>query len=77
MDKGKSIDRSLFWDIEPDRLDLQRNKEYVIERILELGDERAVRWLFSKYPRSEIIKVLASSRRISRKSANYWSLILE
>jgi hypothetical protein len=70
------IARALFWDSDPACLDLQENKEYIIERTLELGDDRAVRWLFSIYAQSVIKKVLAKSRRISRKSSNYWSLVL-
>ena len=77
MEKGTNIGWDFFWDTEPDRIDLQKNKEYIIERVLELGDDKAVRWLFAKYPRSEIKKVLARSRRISRKSSHYWSLILK
>ena len=77
MGKQQDIPRALFWDIDPSRLDLQENKGYIIERTLEFGDDKAVKWLFSNYPRSDIKKVLAGSRRISRKSANYWSLILK
>lgn len=76
MKKGKQIPSGLFWDTDSSRLDLEQNKEYIIERVLELGDENAVSWLVSRYRRSEIKKVLGSSRRISRKSANYWSLVL-
>jgi hypothetical protein len=76
MKKGKDIPPGLFWDTDASRLDLQQNKDYIIERVLELGDENAVSWLVSRYRRSEIKKVLGSSRRISRKSANYWSLVL-
>jgi hypothetical protein len=77
MGKKEEIPGALFWDTDPARFDLQENKEYIIERTLELGDERAVRRLFSNYSRSDINKVLAESRRISRKSSNYWSLILK
>lgn len=76
MKKGKIIPSGLFWDTDAAGLDLQQNKDYIIERVLELGDEKAVSWLVSRYRRSEIKKVLAASRRISRKSANYWSLVL-
>lgn len=71
------IARTLFWDIDPDRLDLQENKDFIIERVLELGDDAAVKWLFSTYPRSDILNVIAKSRRLSRKSARYWSLVLK
>ena len=76
MKKGKNSLRSLFWDTDVASLDLQQNKQYIIERVLELGDDEAVNWLFSAYPRGEIKKVLAGSKRISRKSSNYWSLVL-
>ena len=76
MKKGKDIPPGLFWDTDSSRLDLQQNKEYIIERVLELGDEKAVSWLVSRYPRSEIKKGLAARRRVSPHSANYWSLVL-
>jgi hypothetical protein len=77
MNRDKSIPPALFWDTDPTHLDLKENKEYIIERTLELGDDQAVKWLFSIYPRHDIERVLAKSRRISRKSSNYWSLILK
>jgi len=76
MNDKEGIPRELFWDTDPDRLDLQKNKEYIIERTLEFGDDGAIRWLFSVYSQSEIRKILAESRRISRKSSYYWSLVL-
>jgi hypothetical protein len=74
MEKG--LER-FFWDVDPSSLDLQQNKTYIIERLLELGDEKAIRWLFMKYPRAEIVEVIGSSRSISPKSRSYWRLILE
>ena len=48
MGKQQDIPRALFWDIDPARLDLQENKDYIIERTLEFGDDKAVKWLFLK-----------------------------
>jgi hypothetical protein len=76
MGNKEDIPRALFWDTNPDSLDFQKNKKYIIERTLEFGDDRAVKWLFSIYPPSEIKKILDESRRISPKSARYWSLLL-
>jgi hypothetical protein len=76
MRKKEIPPRELFWDTDVTRLDLQENKQYIIERALELGDEKAVRWLFSSYTRSDIKKALRKSRNISRKSSHYWTLIL-
>jgi hypothetical protein len=74
--KAEGIPRALFWDSDASRLDLQENKQYIVDRILELGDEKAVSWLFLNYSRSDIREALRRSRNISRKSHNYWTLVL-
>lgn len=76
MRKEEEIPRALFWDTDVIRLDLQEKKQYIIERTLELGDEKALRWLFSNYLRSDIREALRKSRNISRKSSRYWTLVL-
>ncbi|MEK7169578.1 MAG: hypothetical protein AAB377_02970 [Patescibacteria group bacterium] len=65
-----------FWDTNPDKLDFKTNKKYIIERILEMGDEEAVRRLFGIFSKKDILEVVGNNRRISPKSANYWRLLL-
>jgi len=74
--KADGIPHELFWDTDAGCLDLKENKRFIIERTLELGDEKAVEWLFSTYARTDIKKVLRKSKILSRKSSRYWSLIL-
>lgn len=38
--------RVLFWDTDPASMDLWNHKKFIIERILEFGDEDAYRWMF-------------------------------
>ena len=54
MDSREDLPRALFWDTDLACLDLQDNKGYIIERALELGDEKAVKWLFSIFSRNRI-----------------------
>jgi len=68
---------SFFWDADPSQLDIRKNKSYIIERLLELGDERAVQWLFSTYSLKEIRRVLDNSRSLSPKSRQFWEIMLE
>lgn len=63
----------LFWDINPERLITAQHPTYVIERILELGDRSAVRWLEKQYSREKVIETLKKSKKISRKTANYFA----
>jgi hypothetical protein len=74
--KPWDVPGEFFWDTDPARLDLQQNKQYIIDRILELGDEKAVEWLFSIYSRRDIKRALRTSRSISKKSSHYWNLVL-
>lgn len=69
--------RPFFWDTDLAQINTTGNKQYIIERILELGDVNAVWWLFSTYSVGEIKEVLNQSRRITAKSQNFWRIIFE
>jgi hypothetical protein len=79
-----SIERSLppgthryFWDIDPTELDVTQHPVYVIERLLEHGDLPSARWMLDTFPLETIVQVLQSSRKLSRRSANFWALYLD
>jgi hypothetical protein len=63
-----------FWDVDPLTLDVATYRRYVVERLLELGDLPAVRWMLATFSPPEIVDVLKTSRRLSRLSANFWAL---
>jgi hypothetical protein len=62
----------LFWDANPKTIDLKLHKQYVIERVLELGPLSAFFWIQRIYPTKNIIEVCLSSRRISERSRKFW-----
>lgn len=66
--------RSLFWDVNPERIHIRRNARYIIERVLEFGDIDAIGWLQRAYPVRTIVDVLFSSRSISERSRDFWLL---
>ncbi len=53
--------------------ELEKYPVFVTERLLEYGDRDAVSFLFASYEVSEIKAVLKESRRISKRSANFWA----
>jgi len=67
--------QSLFWDTNLENFNPAEHPEYTIARILEYGDRDAVAWLKSTFTEAQIVAVLRSERRLSRKSANFWALI--
>jgi hypothetical protein len=66
-----------FWDVEFEKIDLQKRRVYVLRRILEYGDEKAVAWMWQNFKKSEIEDVLCKFRGYSQKSANFWALLLD
>jgi hypothetical protein len=66
---------ALFWDVDLADFKPETYPDYTIFRVLELGDEPAVRWLRQTFPESEIRRVLSTERRLSEKSANFWALV--
>jgi hypothetical protein len=67
--------RPLFWDVDADCLIPRSYPRYTIGRILEWGDERAYAWLTGVFSEAEIKEVIRSERRLTRRSANFWSLV--
>ena len=69
--------KSLFWDIDPETIDLEKNARYVIERIFDYGKDEEVRWLFQQYGK-ERIKFTFNRFKIALtpKSRTFWNAIL-
>lgn len=76
MLKPPSFLKKYFWEIDFEKLDAEEKGRYVIARLLERGDEEALRWMFQTYPKSIVKDVLKKTRALSPKSANYWALVL-
>lgn len=62
--------RSLFWDT--DKIDLQKNKNFIIERILSFGDEEDFLWAVNSYGKEEIKSTLLKSKALDNKSLSFW-----
>lgn len=72
----EALDKSLFWDVNPDKLDWQKNKQLIIERTLLRGLTNEVDTIFSLYNLSDIREAILKSKSLDRKSANYFSIKL-
>lgn len=70
--------RPLFWDTDIGTIDLQKNKEQVIQRILNFGNERTYQWLFQTYSVDDVISVVKHDKNVSPRSAimiaNYYNI---
>ena len=68
--------QSLFWDTDPKNINTRGNAVYIIERILEFGNDKEVRWLWQFYKPSLIKKVVGNSRSLNAKTKKLWELLL-
>ncbi len=71
------LNRTYFQDVDPAGIDVQQHATFIIERLLEFGDDAAIVWLEHTYPKHQLATVVRTSRRISPKSANYFALKYE
>ncbi len=69
--------KKYFWDTEFENIILANRRVYVLKRILEYGDEKAVAWMRRNFTTSEMKDTLSNFRGYSQKSANYWALLLD
>jgi len=68
---------SLFWDTNPKWIDLKKNAQYVIERVLDFGRDDEVRWLRNTYDTKQIKDVVERSRCLRPETKALWNLLLQ
>lgn len=67
--------KKYFWDVDFKQLNPAKNSSYIAARLLEYGDEEAIRWLFKNVEKSIIRETVIRSRTLSNKSLVFWSSI--
>ena len=69
--------QTLFWDVDPKTINPEKNAKYIIERILEFGNDEEVKWMWSYYPHNLIKDRVVNSRGVLReKTKALWFLLL-
>lgn len=67
--------QALFWDTDPKKLDVQKHAEYIIERIMDFGNDDEVRWMKQQYPKQLLAKVCRTSKQLHVSSRTLWTLL--
>jgi len=66
---------SLFWDTDTKKLDINKNAKYIIERIMDFGNEDEARWMRKYYPKSLLAEVVRTSRVLGSSSKILWTVL--
>lgn len=67
--------QSLFWDTDPKKLDIQKHAKYIIERIMDFGNDVEVKWMRQQYPKSLLAHVVKTSKVLQSNSKTLWTLL--
>lgn len=76
MQKLPKFLKTYFWDVDFKGINPQKSAQYVIARLIDKGNDEAIRWLFKNYPKDLIKEVVTNRRGFSAKTANFWALVL-
>ncbi|MEO8876775.1 MAG: hypothetical protein ABI461_14375, partial [Polyangiaceae bacterium] len=68
--------RRLFWEIDDGAIDLEKHRDYVVERVMTRGGWDAMCWLRDVYPVPLLADFLRrKGGRLAPRERAYWSLI--
>jgi len=73
MTVKETIDNKIFWDISPEKLDWQKNAQFIIERVLTRGFTNDVRSIFKTYTKEQLTDAVIKSKTLDKKTANFMS----
>lgn len=76
MKRLPSFLKQYFWDVDFKKIEFWHSKTFILKRVLDRGDDKALKWLLQHYTKEDIRKLLLTTRDLSAKTANFWADIL-
>jgi len=80
--KGQKLPKEFkkyFWDVDFKKVSFQAHQDFILSRLLSVGDLPAVRWLFNAV-REKTIKNFVldhGNRQLDKRSNNFWRLFFD
>jgi hypothetical protein len=75
MKKFPDFTRGIFWDTDVENLKMGKHDLYIVERVLDYGQQSDWELLRKLYSKEEIIKYATQSRDLKPKTITYLSAI--
>lgn len=73
MKVSEAFHKSLFWDVDPETLDWERNRRFITERVLVRGGMQDVQQLLKIYTTPQIVASIKESRDLDVVTHNFCS----
>jgi hypothetical protein len=67
--------RKYFWDCDFSSLSMKKHSKFIIERILNFGTLNDIQWLRKNVSSSRFREISTKSRRLDKRTRNYWNII--
>lgn len=67
--------KKYFWEVDSDKLDFKKRKVYILKRLLEYGNPKALSWAWKTFSKKDWLEAL-ESREVSRSVKNFWKSLL-
>lgn len=67
----------LFWDYDPESIDIVAHRDLIIGRIAETGSWDSMKWLLKTYSKKQILSYLNNKGKqtLPLRELNYWLLM--
>lgn len=75
--KTMKFRQTLFWDVDPKNIDPEKNAQYIIERVADLGNDKEARWALDYYSKEQLRKVINNPRVMRPRTKALWTLLLK
>lgn len=68
---------TLFWDVDPKTIDPKKHAKYIIRRVMSFGNDSEVQWMWARYPKQLLRKVVLHGRGVDKRAQALWMLLTE
>lgn len=65
--------KQYFWDVNFEKIELETSKTFILKRVLDRGNDKALRWLFKQYSKEDVKQLLLTHKDLSPLTSNFWA----
>jgi hypothetical protein len=71
--------KATLWSFDTSKIDLNKDKDLIINHVLNFGTSKATDWLFSNYSKEDILPLIQNPKPgfWNKKSLNLWAIIFK
>jgi hypothetical protein len=68
---AESLNKSLFWDVDPSKLDWEKNKLLIIQRTLVRGGMKDMKMIMRIYSTKDMVAVIKTCKELDKVTHNF------